>query len=74
MPHAYNTIRLYAMKQQQPKPNLGTNDFDSSVVEAAWAYHLQIGDDAKGNVPGEVAAFISGACWAKQVLFGEEKE
>jgi hypothetical protein len=34
---------------------------DSSVVQAAWAYHRQIGGHAKGNVPVEVAAFIAGA-------------
>ena len=59
---------------RQNKSHLGTDDFDSSVVEAAWAYHRQIGAGyAKGNVPVEVAAFIAGACWAKQVLLGEEE-
>jgi hypothetical protein len=54
---------------RQSNLNLGTDDFDSSVVEAAWAYHVQIrAGNAKGYVPVEVAAFIAGACWAKQVL------
>ena len=43
--------------------------FDSSVIEAVWAYHVQIrAAPAKGYVPVEVAAFIAGACWAKQVF------
>jgi hypothetical protein len=55
--------------------NLGKDDFDSSVVEAAWTYHMQIGVDGdKGYIPVEVAAFIAGACWARQVLLGDEKE
>jgi hypothetical protein len=55
--------------RRQLEPDLGTDDFDSSVVEAAWAYHVQIrAGNAKGYVPVEVAAFIAGACWAKQVL------
>jgi hypothetical protein len=54
---------------RQSNLNLGTDDFGSSVVEAAWAYHVQIrADTAKGYVPVELAAFIAGACWAKQVL------
>jgi len=28
--------------RRQSKTNLGTNNFHSSVVEAAWAYHQQI--------------------------------
>ena len=62
--------------RRQNKSHLGTDNFDSSVVQAAWAYHRQIGaGDAKGYVPIEVAAFVAGACWAKQVLkSGEEKD
>jgi hypothetical protein len=61
--------------QRQSGSKLGTENFDSSVVEAAWTYHAQIGaGHAKGNVPVEVAAFITGACWARQVLVGEKKE
>jgi len=53
--------------------NLAKDDFDSSVVEAAWAYHMQIGVGGdKGYVPVELAAFIAGACWARQVLAGKE--
>ena len=60
---------------RQSDSNLGTDNFDSSVVEAAWTYHQQIdAGDAKGHVPVEVAAFIAGACWAKQVLKSGEKE
>lgn len=45
------------------------DNFDSSVIEAAWAYHVQIrAGPAKGCVPVEVAAFIAGACWAKQAF------
>jgi hypothetical protein len=55
--------------RQQSKPNLRTDNFDSSVVQAAWTYDQQIGAGyAKGNVRAEVAAFIAGACWAKEVL------
>ena len=62
-------------ERQRSRPTLGTNDFDSSVVQAAWAYHLQIGaSHAKGNVPVELAAFIAGACWARRVLVGEENK
>ena len=61
-------------KRRESKPNLGADDFDSSVVEAAWTYHQQIDAGAKGRVPVEVAAFIAGACWAKQVLKSGEKE
>jgi hypothetical protein len=59
--------------ERQSRSNLATDDFDSSVVEAAWNYHRQIGGShAKGNVPVELAAFIAGACWARQVLLGDE--
>jgi hypothetical protein len=55
--------------RRQSNPDLETDNFDSSVIEAAWTYHRQIGAGyAKGNVPGEVAAFIAGACWARVVL------
>jgi hypothetical protein len=61
--------------QRQSKSNLGTDDFDASVVEAAQAYHMQIGIRyAKSRTPIEVAAFITGACWARQVLESREKE
>jgi hypothetical protein len=62
-------------ERRQPKPNLGTADFDSSVLQAAWAYHQQIGaHHAKGNLPVEVPAFLAGACWAKQLLKSCEME
>jgi hypothetical protein len=61
--------------RRQLERDLGTDDFDSSVVQAAWAYHTQIGvGGPKSNVPVELAAFIAGACWAKQVLFGVENK
>jgi hypothetical protein len=72
-----HTIDSYCMPQsrERSKPDLGTNDFDSSVVQAAYAYHRQIGaGHAKGNVPVEVAAFIAGACWARQVVLGGENK
>ena len=60
---------------QQSSSNLGRDDFDSSVVEAAWTYHQQIGGShAKGNVPVEVAAFIAGACWSAHMLVAEKEE
>jgi hypothetical protein len=63
------------VERQQSKPSLGTDDFDSSVVQAAWAYHTQIGvGGPKSNAPVELAAFITGACWAKQVLARKERE
>ena len=66
-------------KDQEPrrqlKRDLGTDDFDSSVVQAAWAYHTQIGvGGPKSNVPVEFAAFIAGACWARQVIVAEKEE
>jgi len=62
-------------KLRQSRLNLGTDDFDSSVVQAAWAYHRQIGvGGPKSNVPVELAAFIAGACWARQVIVGEGKD
>ena len=60
---------------RQSNSNLGLDTLDSSMAEAAWAYHLEIGaGDAKGYVPVEVAAFIAEASWAKQVLKSWEKE
>jgi hypothetical protein len=42
------------IERQQSKPSLGTDDFDSSVVQAAWAYHTQIGvGGPKSNAPVE---------------------
>jgi hypothetical protein len=59
--------------RRQLEHDLGTENFDSSVLEAAWIYHRQIGGShAKGNVPVEVAAFLAGACWAH--LLVAEKE
>jgi hypothetical protein len=44
------------LHQRRCDSNLGKGDFDSSVVETAWAYHQQIrGSHAKGDVPVEVA-------------------
>jgi hypothetical protein len=60
--------------RRQLERDLGTDDFDSSVVEAAWAYHRQLGANAKGHVPVEVAAFIAGACLARQLFLGDPKE
>jgi len=58
---------------QQSSSNLGR--VDSSVVEAAWTYHQQIGGSrAKGNVPVEEAAFIAGACWGAHLLVAEKEE
>jgi hypothetical protein len=61
--------------RRQSNSDLETDDFDSSVFQAAWAYHHQIGaHHAKGNLPVEVPAFIAGACWAKQLLKSCEME
>jgi len=61
--------------RRQLEHGLGTDDFDSSVVQAAWAYHTQLGvGGPKSNAPVEFAAFIAGACWAKEVLVGERME
>jgi hypothetical protein len=61
--------------RRQSNSNLATDNFDSSVLQAAWAYHQQIGaHHAKANVPVEVPAFLAGACWAKQLLKSCEKE
>jgi len=41
-------IRCIRKARRQSKTNLGTDNFDSSVVEAAWTYHQQIeAGDAK---------------------------
>jgi hypothetical protein len=58
----------------QSKKNLGMDTFSSEMLEAARFYHLQHANrQAKGYVPVEIAAFIAGACWARQVLVEEEK-
>jgi len=62
------------IEQRRSDSSLPKDDFDSSVVEADWAYHMQIGVGGdKGYVPLELAAFIAGACWARQVLAGKEE-
>ena len=59
--------------RRQLERDLGTDNFDSSVLEAAWIYHRQIGARyAKGIVPVEVAAFIAGACWARMLVAEKE--
>jgi len=64
---------MHAGDAAESKSNLGTDNFDSSVVQAAWTYHRQIGGShAKGNVPVEVAAFIAGACWARMLVAEKE--
>ena len=66
---------MHAGNAAESKSNLGTDNFDSSVVQAARAYHMQIGvGGPKGNVPVELAAFIAGACWARQVIVAEGKD
>ena len=61
--------------RRQLEHDLGTENFDSSVLEAAWIYHRQIGGShAKGTVPVEVAAFIAGACWSAYMLVAEKEE
>jgi hypothetical protein len=60
--------------RRQLERDLGTDNFHSSVLEAAWIYHRQIGGHAKGNVPVEVAAFVAGACLTKEMLVGERKD
>jgi hypothetical protein len=60
------------MTERRSDSNFEQDDFDSSVVEAAWTYHMQIGlGGDKAYVPVELAAFIAGACWARQVLAGK---
>ena len=49
--------------------------FDLEMVEAARFYQLQHAyGRAKSYIPVEVAAFIAGACWARQVLVGKKRE
>jgi hypothetical protein len=57
-------------QRKQSKATPETDNFDSSAVEAAWTYYLRAsGGHPKGHVPNElIAAFIAGACWAKQLL------
>jgi hypothetical protein len=63
------------LTHRDERTKLKADNFDSSIVEAARAYHLQIGaGHAKGYMPAEIAAFIAGACWARQILIGEKKE
>jgi len=60
--------------RRQLERDLGTDNFDSSVLEAAWIYHRQIGARyARGNVPGEAGAFIAGECWVRQMLVEKRK-
>jgi hypothetical protein len=62
------------MASDESNPNLGTDTFDSEILEAARLYHLQCAhSQAKGYVPAEVAAFIAGACWARLVFERREK-
>jgi hypothetical protein len=71
------TIELLRMQkaQQQSKPNLRMDAFEAEMVEAARFYNLQATrGQAKGYVPPVEAAFIAGACWAKEVLPGEGEE
>jgi hypothetical protein len=67
--------RMHAgLARRQSGSSLGTNAFDSEMLEAARIYHLQLAHgQAKGYMPVEVAAFIAGACWAKQVIVAEGK-
>jgi hypothetical protein len=59
---------------RQSKANLRMDTFEAEMVEAARLYHLQVAQGkAKGYVAPEIAAFIAGACWARQVLLEEEK-
>ena len=58
---------------RQSESNLGTDNFDAEMAEAALVYRRELAPGrAKGYVPVEVAAFIVGACWARQVLLGDE--
>jgi hypothetical protein len=58
---------ILSNQRSEPKTSI------SAVVEAALTYHLQVSArDAKGKVPVEVAAFIAGACWVKEVLKTQE--
>jgi hypothetical protein len=60
---------------RQSESNLGTDSFDAEMVEAALVYHWELAPGrANGYVPVDVAAFIAGACWARQVLLGDEKK
>ena len=59
----------------QSESNLGTDSFDAEMVEAALIYHRErVANLARGEVPVEVVAFVAGACWARQVLLGDDKE
>jgi hypothetical protein len=49
------------------------DSFDWELVEAAWCHHRQVCAEVKAHVPSEVAAFIAGACWARQVLLGKRE-
>jgi hypothetical protein len=60
---------------RQRESNFGADSFDAEMVEAALIYHQErVADLARGEVPVEVVAFVAGACWARQVLLGDDKE
>ena len=60
---------------RQSKPYAETNDFNQQIIEAAGVYQRQLVDgSATGYMPVEVAAFIAGACWARQVLASGTKK
>src|SRR6516165_11292152 len=60
--------------RRQSESNPGTDNFDAEMVEAALVYYRELAPRrANGYIPIEVAAFIAGACWARQVLVGEER-
>jgi hypothetical protein len=54
---------------RKSEPDVRTNDFELEMLEAARIYQQQLLDGrAQAYMPAEVAAFIAGACWARQVL------
>jgi hypothetical protein len=71
------TVQSWCMHkaQRKSKANLRMDAFEAEMVRAAQFYNLQAARGlAKCNAPLAEAAFIAGACWAKQVLLGQGNE
>jgi hypothetical protein len=78
MPSILYTIMIQYMRTRaagrQSKPYAETSDFNQRIVDAAGVYQRQLVDgSARGYMPVEVAAFVAGACWARQLLASEKE-
>jgi hypothetical protein len=67
-------VCINTQHERQSRPT-GTVAFDSEMLVAARIYQVHLAHGrTKSYMPLEVAAFIAGACWAKQFLLEEGKD